>query len=570
MVNGVANQVSLFDLVMDAAPYVASNFVLPNLISSKNEEILNNYLYQGERILSLLREKKTESLRFLPCDFLERFNISTYIEKKSVGMEVAYVEQTAVRQARELWERNDSAAVSTNALLEYLSRYLLIYAETENNSEVKGIIDYFFRKAKTQPKGIVAVQSILANDTCYIPAGKSSVLSKSKHLGVYQLRRKREYYRVADAANLFWKALLVCVLKEQVLTSIKSLSEEELNDNILYRYITDRLDKEIHWGMEIAGAMEIKPMIKIGYMFAGKPFVKQVMTKYADILYSVTEKEKASSSLNLDLFLLSWFLSDNEEDKLPFEVMSRLDMLRLCELLEKVCDIYDVEKQSHIMENDLKRESAKVYQTKKNISLKCQKAMLASGFNEYFGYVEIDDECDLEKFCLIEQQFRALSTMFFHGRKDEEVSIRFRKLGRHHAAGLYYPYIKCLAVDVRNADSLSHEYFHMLDYESGRVSSRFAFSKVRERYRLCLLSTLEKEGNEAVKEKLQGTSKYNLAYYLTPTEIFARCGELYLTKIKGISNSLVEPDTRTYFAYPEDEELLELIKDYFGEFLKRI
>ena len=196
--------------------------------------------------------------------------------------------------------------------------------------------------------------------------------------------------------------------------------------------------------------------------------------------------------------------------------------------------------------------------------------MLASGFNEYFGYVEIDDECDLEKFCVIEQQFRALSTMFFHGRKDEEVSIRFRKLGRHHAAGLYYPYIKCLAVDVRNTDSLSHEYFHMLDYESGRVSSGFAFSKVRERYRLCLLSTLEKEGNEAVKEKLQGTSKYNLAYYLTPTEIFARCGELYLTKIKGISNSLVKLDTRTYFAYPEDEELLELIKDYFGEFLKRI
>ena len=125
------------------------------------------------------------------------------------------------------------------------------------------------------------------------------------------------------------------------------------------------------------------------------------------------------------------------------------------------------------------------------ISLKCQKAIISSSFNHYFGYVELDDECDLEKFFVIEQQFQALSSYLFHGKKYEEVSIRFRKLGRHRAIGLYYPYIKCLVVDVRNTDSLSHEYFHMLDFENGRVSSNYEFLKVRECYQECFMQSLE-------------------------------------------------------------------------------
>ena len=576
MVDGAINQISLFDFDMfSVTPYVAQSFVLPSIISYEedmSEEKINEYLYHGERVLSLLREKKVGNTRFLPCDFLERFNVSTYVEKKHINKEFEYVSKVAIKQAREMWERNDSASVSTNILLEYLSRYLLINAAIgDKNSDAKEVMDYFFRKSKTQPKGIIAVQSVVVDDAFNIPAGKGAILPKNRHLGVYRLNKRGcSYCRVADAANLFWKALLVCVLKEQVLASIEGLSETELNDNILYRYITDQLKKNASCVQDRMSKLKDKPIAKKESIFKDKAFVEKVITNQVDIQNSTTENEKEVEKLNLNCFILSWFLSNDKDVKFPFEILSCIDMLQLCELLEKVCDIYDAEKQSYIMVRDLKQESAKVYQTKKNISLKCQKAMVSSGFNKYFGYVEIDDECDLEKFCVIEQQFKALSTTFFHGRKDEEVSIRFRKLGRHHAAGLYYPYIKCLAVDVRNTDSLSHEYFHMLDYESGRVSRGFAFSKIRERYRMCLMSKLDEKGNEELKENLMGNSKYNLSYYLAPTEIFARCAELYLTKIKGIDNSLVKPDKKAYFAYPEDDVLLELIKDYFDEFLKKI
>ena len=196
--------------------------------------------------------------------------------------------------------------------------------------------------------------------------------------------------------------------------------------------------------------------------------------------------------------------------------------------------------------------------------------MLTSGFNDYFGYVEIDDECDLDKILVIENQFRALSKLLFKGKKNEEISIRFRKLGRHKAAGLYFPSIGCLAVDIRNTDSLSHEYFHMLDSQHNNISSGYRFSSIVIKYKECVLDFLNRDENSATRKLLEGNGKYNLDYYFTPTEIFARCGEIYLTDILKVNNSLVKPDSKLSFAYPKEEKFLELVKDFYDEFLKKL
>ena len=62
-----------------------------------------------------------------------------------------------------------------------------------------------------------------------------------------------------------------------------------------------------------------------------------------------------------------------------------------------------------------------------------------------------------------------------------------------------------------------------------------------------------------------GQSKYNYEYYTMPTEVFARCGEMYLIRTLKIKNSLVKMDGGLDYVYPDNAELMECINKYFGE-----
>lgn len=562
----IENQLSIFSL------NVCNTVTGPTTVAVPSENSLADYLYKGERIFSMLR-KKTERVNFSKCDFLERFNINSYVKKKKEGVEAEYVEQIALNQARHLWELDDNSDASTNELLKFISKYLLVEATNvpnEGKSEIKDILNYFFRKSKNKPKGIISVRSYISDYDFEIPAGEGSKLSASKHMRVYRLRRTgTKFFKVADAGMLFKKAFLVCTLKEQVQKAVNGLSEQELEECILYRFITEKMA-----AIAPIRANENSGNAKVfvSEFCSQKKFIREAMERFPQAQYITLDGESYVGA-GMNFFLWSWLLSCHDEDKIPFEAVSDIGINQLCELLEKVCDVYTMEKQSHELLHELGRESAKVYETKKNISLKCKNAMKCSRFNDYFGYVEIDDECDLDKFHVVEKQFIALSTLVFHEKKSMEVSIRFRKLGRHHAAGLYFPELKCMAVDVRNTDSFAHEYFHMLDYERDTkksFSSEYKFSAIRYQYRDCLLREIEKSENEILKKQLNGNTKYNLSYYLTPTEIFARCGELYLTKVLGVNNSLVKPDETIGFAYPDDSLLIEQIKEYFDEFLRKM
>ena len=67
---------------------------------------------------------------------------------------------------------------------------------------------------------------------------------------------------------------------------------------------------------------------------------------------------------------------------------------------------------------------------------------------------------------------------------------------------------------------------------------------------------------------MQISSKYNLAYYLLPTEIFARCAEIYMVRTLGINNSLVNTFI-SGFAYPDDDILKTYIDTYFSNLLRK-
>ena len=209
----------------------------------------------------------------------------------------------------------------------------------------------------------------------------------------------------------------------------------------------------------------------------------------------------------------------------------------------------------------INRDHAASWMTKKNISDKVLHAMETTGFNDYFGYVEFDNEVDLSKVGEIAREWNAIAE-FMHFAKREDVQLRFRKLAHHHAAGLYYPHCQCICVDVRNPSSMAHEYLHMLDDVGGNISRTDAFYEVRRLYKKASKEILNKQ-----KVRLKG--KYDESYYFSATEIFARCGEIYLTRILHIQNSLVMPDASQDFAYPDDESLLEAIGNFCALFFKK-
>jgi len=186
--------------------------------------------------------------------------------------------------------------------------------------------------------------------------------------------------------------------------------------------------------------------------------------------------------------------------------------------------------------------------------------MQRSHFNEYFGYVEYDEDVDLTKIKIIEEQFVAFKETYFPFINATQNAIRFRRLGNHKASGLYYPVVSCLCVDIHSPSSLIHEFGHLIDYCYGNLSTNEDFLPLAEDYK-CLLNKAMKEDEAFGKELSNKSKKYNKDYYLIPTEIFARCFELYCKEIKGIKNSLT-PSTWGP-AYPTGLNFISKIKDYF-------
>ncbi len=204
---------------------------------------------------------------------------------------------------------------------------------------------------------------------------------------------------------------------------------------------------------------------------------------------------------------------------------------------------------------------AKSYMLKSNIPKKTVAAMERSLLNSAFGFVEYDEEVDLQKVGQIEKQFQAVRETYFPMIDCSGNAIRFRKLGNHKASGLYYPGMKCLCVDFRTTDSFIHEFGHLIDYEMGSLSLLPEFYEIRQKYESCLKRALG-----GTKGKLKG--KYNMAYYLKPTEVFARSFERYCTDILGIKNDLLPVEYPETF-YPSDEEYIKLVEEYFNNIIKR-
>lgn len=219
----------------------------------------------------------------------------------------------------------------------------------------------------------------------------------------------------------------------------------------------------------------------------------------------------------------------------------------------------------------LSSDYARSFETKKNIPQATLDKMKKTLFLKHFGYVEFDESVDLEKIEIIEKEWIEINKKLnFPIAKDH--SLRFRRLGNHNASGLYFPQVKAVCVDLRSPESMIHEVLHMVDYKNGEdtLSSLYDFRGIVESYREITNEQVDKlDDEDEFKKRWQGRSKYNKDYFQSSKEIFARCGEIYIDQILGISSSLVNGKDNGIL-YPEDKDLHALIENYYSKVIKEV
>lgn len=226
---------------------------------------------------------------------------------------------------------------------------------------------------------------------------------------------------------------------------------------------------------------------------------------------------------------------------------------------------YDVKE-----EQNISADYAKSYETKKNIPQKVLDKMEITKFKSHFGYVEFDELVDLDKVEIMESEWETINKKILMPLAKDH-SLRFRRLGKHKAAGLYFSGMKAVCVDLESPYSMIHEILHMIDYTTlpnTTLSSMFNFRGIIERYRDVTNRKVEAlDENNGFRSLWNGKTKYNKDYYHSSKEIFARCGEIFVHKILRIESSLVKAENQ--MLYPTDDEfLLELITKYYSSIIQ--
>ncbi|MEX3623574.1 LPD1 domain-containing protein [Viridibacillus arvi] len=212
-------------------------------------------------------------------------------------------------------------------------------------------------------------------------------------------------------------------------------------------------------------------------------------------------------------------------------------------------------------------EYALSFQTKKHINKKTKEIMGNNKFLQKYGYVELDNDVELEKFHVLEKEFVELKKkIYIPDCKDH--SFRIKKLGKHRAAGLYYSApVRATIFDLDYPDAYCHELGHQIDHVLSKgimQSETVRFMRVAEKYKEAVGETINAlPEDHFFKLSWKGKSKFNSSYYFLPTEIFARSFELYLFH-KGIETSFLKKEYDTP-VYPSNKEYLRLVERYFDD-----
>lgn len=228
-------------------------------------------------------------------------------------------------------------------------------------------------------------------------------------------------------------------------------------------------------------------------------------------------------------------------------------------------------------EEEIRRLSnyASAFETKKHINQTHLKRMKYNAYLDYYGYVELDNDVDLNKFSYLERELKEFVKHIPIVKRDD-FSFRIKKLGKHRAAGIFFPTYKSTILDINHPSSFAHELFHQIDYLLAEDEKVDYFSETLEFRALIDLykRNVENEINRLPRDSnwvknWNSKSKYNREYYYQPTEIFARCGEIYLyTQDVELSLTKTRKEIEESPVYPLDETFLMQVKEMYQYIIK--
>lgn len=215
-------------------------------------------------------------------------------------------------------------------------------------------------------------------------------------------------------------------------------------------------------------------------------------------------------------------------------------------------------------EKEQRGTMARSFETKKNIPKSILALMESSILNKRFGYIEFDEMCDKKAIDTVSHQILDFVTKYFPKQDLKLTSLRFRRLGNWKASGLYFPFFKCICVDINSPGSFVHEFGHLLDYENDSPSDLMRHSEFKPVYdQYVHLLEEECKQDQVLYKKLNSSRKYNLSYYTKEREVFARCFEIFIASYVKLDNSLIKDMAEKTFAYPQDELFIKQVCDYF-------
>lgn len=232
------------------------------------------------------------------------------------------------------------------------------------------------------------------------------------------------------------------------------------------------------------------------------------------------------------------------------------------EVINRDVKVAEEEREDH-------KAHARSFEDKKNIPKKIVELMKNSILNERLGFIEYDEMCDTDAIKVADAQIFAFLDTYFPKMDVSSVTLRFRRLGNHKAAGLYYPAYRCIAVELDEPWAFTHEFGHMLDYLHGGVSNgtkNAAFKAVYDRYVEVFDRKLSND--TALSDRLRKggqKSKYN--YYTRETEVFARSFELFMSSKLNLDNTILQGiefyEGKAEY-HPEDEKYMHLVDEFFS------
>lgn len=239
-----------------------------------------------------------------------------------------------------------------------------------------------------------------------------------------------------------------------------------------------------------------------------------------------------------------------------------------CLVYEAALDVIINVEYNHSMNREYARETGKTISTFRTDKKYQDEALNKSTLFNKMGFrkVEIDTQkydgeiFDYEEFSKVEQDFLAILNKLPQAKAQPE--LKFRRLGKHKAWGIYSPFLNILAVDVRHTESFIHEYGHYLDFKHGDevYSEKSTFFPIVNAYREKLLELAE---DDKYSQKLP---KNKRDYYLIPTEIFARAFELWVSGTI-VSDATIISSTEIYNNQPEYiafSHIKELVFSFFN------